>query len=170
MVDPSLWNEAVERELPTTEWRAAIWRFPTLFYLLCLAFGVIFASIGFDHLIFPTGSIPRVQASLVALAGLWFLGVSLASMFLIARTVALRNDALIFTSRRRNLSVPRGDLLSVGAVPLDWNRLLPWRVQSVNGSIRIAARFNEMEDLWEAFYLNSPGADIDPPFPWWSGR
>jgi hypothetical protein len=169
MVDPSLWDEA-ERELPTTEWRAAIWCLPTVFNLFGLAFGVLFTSLGFDGLIFPTGAIPRTQASLAALVGLGVLGYFLALMFLTARAIVLTNEALTFRSRLRTLSVPVGELLSVHAVLLDWNRLLPWRVQSVSGSIWIAARFREMEDLWEALYLHSPAADIDHPFPWWSGH
>jgi len=86
MVDPSLWDEA-EREPPTTEWRTAIWCFPTVFYVLILAFGVLFTSIGFDHLIFPTAAIPRAEASLAAWVGLRFLAICLASMFVTARGV-----------------------------------------------------------------------------------
>src|SRR5580692_7380354 len=102
MVDLSLWSEA-KRELPTTEWRAAIWSLPTVFNVFVLAFGVLFTSIGFDGLIFPTGAIPRTQASLAALVGLGVLGSSLASMFLTARAIVLTNEALTFTSRRRTL-------------------------------------------------------------------
>ena len=166
-MDPGLWHEAPEK--PTTEWRATFWGLPTLYYLVGTAFGVLFLAIGADHLVDPTTGFSRGIAVLVVLAGSWFLGICLASVVFTAKTVKLTHGGnLLFTSRYRELQVLPGQLTSVHAAPLDWNRLLPLRVRTaMQGSIWLWPKFTDMDTLWAAFLLNSPSSDLDRPSMWW---
>lgn len=171
MVDPSLWNEAEEK--PVTEWQATMWGLTTLYYLGCLSFGVIGLFVGADHLLYPTNGFSRGDAGPLLLVGLWLLCASSASVLLTAKKVNLTDDgALVFTSRYRKLVVLPGQLQSVHTLPLDWNRLLPWRVKAVFGSIWLWPRFSSMETLWLACVANSPSVDLDrlSPLDLWRSR
>jgi hypothetical protein len=97
----------------------------------------------------------------------WFLAISLGSVFLTAKTIVWTNGGeLIFKSLRRELCLQPGELLWVHTAPLDWNRLLPFRVKSLNSSIFIWPRFSDMDSLWTAFRAHSPAADLDRISPW----
>jgi hypothetical protein len=137
---------------------------PTLYYLVGAAFGVVFLAVGSDHVVYPTKSFFRALAVLITLAGAWAIGICLASVLFTAKTVKLTDSGnLVFISPYRELVVLPGQLTSVHTgVPLDWNRLFPWKVRAdLQGSIWLWPRFPDMDRMWAAFISNSPSADLD---------
>ena len=133
-----------------------------------LSFGLLALGIGINYILFPTKGSPRGPAFLFVAVGLWFLGVSLASFFFTAQRVRMNDQgAVIFSSRRRDLLVEAGELVSVHIIPLDWNRLLPMRVRARQGSIFLWSRFTDMESMWRTLQTHSPDADMDRPHPRW---
>jgi len=171
MVDSDSWEHSHEKQV--TEWSATMWGLATAYYLMGIAFGLVGLLVGVDHLWYPTTGLTRGPAVLFVLVGIWFLGICLGSILYTAKTVGLTPSGdLVFASRQRELLVLPGQLYSVDAMPLDWNRLLPWKVRAMQGSIWLWPRFSDMDELWKAFLANSPAAEIDRPFPlapWRSG-
>ncbi|MFZ0251841.1 MAG: hypothetical protein WAL61_18000 [Acidimicrobiales bacterium] len=168
MVDASLWQEGPES--PVTEWRATVWGMPTLFSLMGIVFGLGFLVIGADHLVAPTSSISRLLALGMIVGGLWFAGLCGLSALFTVKSIRLREDGdLVFTAWRREVRVQPGGLLSVQPVVFDWNRLLPFRVDSDQGTLWLWPRFTDMDTLWDAFLSHSllaSVAPLSPTFPW----
>ena len=161
------WAQKVQAEIPgdlVSEWRATYSDLSTFFLLTCAVIGVVAVPFGAEHLIFPTKDFPRLADLFLTLAGLWFLLIGFGSILLTAKTVRWSEAGdLIFASRRRDLRVHAGDLLSVHSVArIDPNRLTPWRAKGANGSIYMWPRFSDMDQLWLVMQLHSPDADIDP--------
>jgi hypothetical protein len=149
-----------------TEWRAAVVSLPSLFYLVAVTFGAIALSTGIDHLLFPTTSIGRLPALLFVFVGVWFLAIGLGSIFFTAKTIKWTEAGeLNFSSWRRELEVSAGELVSVHSMPLDWNRLLPFRIKAIHGSIFIWPRFNDMDRLGQLLCSHSPDAEVDRLLP-----
>jgi len=171
MVDSAPWQDSHERQV--SEWNATIWGLATAYYLIGIAFGLVALLLGLDHLWHPTTGMGQGPAALFVLVGIWFLGISLGSILYTAKTVRLTPSGdLVFASRQRELLVLPGQLHSVNSMPLDWNRLLPWRVRAMQGSIWLWPRLSNMDELWKAFLVNSPAAEMDrlfPLAPWRSG-